>query len=96
MLSDSLITTFTNVRPQMQYADHVGVILIHEDYMNRALASMGGLARRIRREDLQLFRVSLGRALHDLSPRHFVRVFRSGLVLAITGESSPPFWTLRI
>jgi hypothetical protein len=77
----------------MLYADHVGVILIHEDYMSQALGIMTGLAKRIRREDLQLFRVSLGPPLYDLSLRHFVRIFPGGLCLAITGDLSPLFAT---
>ncbi len=57
---------------------------IHEKYMSTALDMMAGLAKRVRREDLQLFRVALHTPLHDSSRRHLLRVFPSGLVITIT------------
>jgi hypothetical protein len=70
--------------------DHVGIILIHDDFLLAAFAIMDGLARLIYRENIQVFRVSLERPLEDDSIskdnpiRHFARIFPSGQVLLVT------------
>lgn len=68
----------------MRAADHVGIILIHEDFVLTAFSFMNGLAKRIRREDIQIFRVSLEHPSYDLSSHNFEKLFPSGLVVLIT------------
>jgi hypothetical protein len=64
--------------------DHVGIILIHSDFLLEALQIMKGLFNQIRRENIQIFRVSLERLLEDPSRGNFGRIFPSGLVVLVT------------
>jgi len=71
----------------LRTGDHVGIILIHEDFLIEAFGFMSGLAKRIRRDDIQIFCVSLERPLYSSSLRHFERILPSGLMLLITESS---------
>lgn len=68
----------------LQVGDHVGIILIHNDFLLEAFQIMKGLFNQIRRENIQIFRVSLERPMEDPSRRHFRRIFPSGLVVLVT------------
>ena len=68
----------------LRAGNYVGTILIHDDFVLAALTIMKNLAKELSHGTLQVFRVSLERPLHDLSSRHFGRIFPSGLVLLIT------------